>query len=140
VFRAKKRLADRLQQEEAIKKRDDVKGLVDSIRDKINSPNQSQADLEKTKGELTAKRDLLLQELNRVNQEIATVDNNLSQIPSAIEKLKEEKQEQAHQAYQLHKSLQPILGSADDDNREIQEANEIHLRAMNVIQNSLGPL
>jgi len=64
----------------------------------------------------------------------------LSQIQPAIEKLKGEKQERARQAYQLHKSLQPIPGSADDDNKAIQEADEIHLRAINVIQDSLGLL
>ena len=86
------------------------------------------------------KHDFLLQELNRVNQEIADIDNDLSQIPSAIEKLNGEKQERARQAYQLHKSLQPISGSANDDNREIQDADEILLHAINVIQNSLGLL
>ena len=54
--------------------------------------------------------------------------------------LKKEKQERAHQAYQLHKSIQPIPGSTEDDNRAIQEADEIHLRAMNMIQNLLGSL
>jgi hypothetical protein len=48
VLEAKKRLTDRLHQEQTLKKRDDLKGLVDSTRKKINSLNQSQADLEKT--------------------------------------------------------------------------------------------
>ena len=60
VLKAQKCLADRLQQEQIIKQRDDLKGLVDSTRSEIDSLNQSQAGLEKTKGELEAKRDLLL--------------------------------------------------------------------------------
>ena len=64
VLRAQKRLADRLQQEQTIKQRDDLKVLVDSTRNEIDSLNRSQADLQKTKSELEAKRDLLLQELN----------------------------------------------------------------------------
>ena len=120
--------------------RDDLNGLVESTRDEIESLNCSEAALQKTKGELEAKRDFLLQELNRVNREIDVIDNDLSQIQSAIARLEGEKQEQARQAYQLHKSLQPIPGSADDDNRVIQEADEIRLRVMNVIQNSLGSL
>ena len=60
VLKAQKRLADHLQQEQIIKQRDDLKGLVDSTRSEIDSLNQSQAGLEKTKGELEAKRDLLL--------------------------------------------------------------------------------
>ena len=55
-------------------------------------------------------------------------------------KLEEEKQEHARQAYQLYKNIQPIPGSADDDNREIQEANDIRRRMISVIQNSLGSL
>ena len=113
---------------------------MDSSRNEINSLNCSQPDLQKTKGKLEAKRDRLLQGPDQVNQEIDVVNNELSQVQKSIEKLEKEKQERAHQAYQLHKSIQPIPGSAEDDNRAIQEADEIRLRAMNVIQNSLGPL
>ena len=123
-----------------MKQRDDLKGLVESTRSEIESLNHSQTALQKTKGELEAKRDFLLQELNRVNREIDVIDNDLSQIQSAIARLEGEKQEQARQAYQLHKSLRPIPGSADDDNRSIQEADKICLHVMNVIQNSLGSL
>ena len=96
--------------------------------------------MEKTKTDLESRGELLTKELEQVNQEIVNVSNKLSQLPSALKQLEVEKQEQARQAYQLHKSLQPISGSADDDNREIQEADEILLRAINVIQNSLGLL
>jgi hypothetical protein len=40
---------------------------------------------------LEAEHDRLLQELNRVNQAIDTTDHDLSQIPSAIARLEEEK-------------------------------------------------
>ena len=140
VVRAQKRLADRFQQEQTMKQRDVLKGLVESTRSEIESLTCSQTALQKTKGELEAKHDFLLQELNRVNREIDVIDNDLSQIQPAVARLEGEKQEQARQAYQLLKSLQPIPGSADDDNRVIQEADEIRLRVMNVIQNSLGSL
>jgi hypothetical protein len=78
--------------------------------------------------------------LNQINREIDTVDNDLSQIPSVIIKLEGEKHEQARQAYHLHKSQRPIHGSADDDNRTIQTADEICLRAIKVIQDAVGPL
>ena len=123
-----------------MKQRNDLKGLVESARSEIELLCRSKTALQKTKGELEAKCDFLLQELNRVNREIDVIDNELSQIQPAVARLKGEKQEWARQAYQLHKSLQPIPGSADDDNRSIQEADEIRLRSMNVIQNSLGSL
>jgi len=62
------------------------------------------------------------------------------QIPLAIIKLEGEKQEQAHQAYQLHKCLRPIPGSVYDNNRTIQTIDEICLRAIKVIQEALGSL
>ena len=73
--------------------RDDLNGLVESTRDEIESLNRSQAALQKTKGELEAKHDFLLQELNRVNREIDVIDNDLSQIQPAVARLEGEKQE-----------------------------------------------
>ena len=78
---------------------------MESTRSEIESLTRSQTALQKTKGELEAKRDFLLQELNRVNREIDVIDNDLSQIQPAVARLEGEKQEQARQAYQLLKSL-----------------------------------
>jgi len=113
---------------------------MESTCAEIKSLNDTQAALQRNKAKLESKRDHLLQELNRVNQEIDTVDNDLSQIPSAITRVEGEKQEQARQAYHLHKTLRPIPGSADDDNRAILTADEIRLRAIKVIQDALGSL
>ena len=63
-----------------------------------------------------------------------------SQLPSALQQLETEKHEQASQTYQLHKCLRPISGSAEADKREIQEADDIRLRAIAVIQSALGAL
>ena len=60
VLRAQKCLTDSLQQEQIAKQRDDLKGLVNSTREEIDSLNSAQANLQKTKGELEAKRDHLL--------------------------------------------------------------------------------
>ncbi|PUZ56649.1 hypothetical protein GQ55_5G343400 [Panicum hallii var. hallii] len=106
VLRAQKRLANRIQQEQIAKQRDELNG----------------------------------HELQQVNQEIDVADSDLSQIQPTVEKLKSEKQDQASQAYQLHKSILPIPGSADGDNRAIQEADDIRLHTINVIRNSLGLL
>ena len=56
VLRAQKRLANRLQQEQAIKRRDDIKSLVDSTWAKIDSLTQSKAELEKIESSLEARR------------------------------------------------------------------------------------
>ena len=96
--------------------------------------------MEQSKKDLEAKRERLTKELEQVNQEIADVDNRLSHLPSALRQLEAEKQEQARQTYQLHKSIKIIPGSAKADSKEIQDADDIHLRAISIIQNALGSL
>jgi hypothetical protein len=68
------------------------------------------------------------------------VDNKLSQLPTALQQLEAEKQEQARQTYQLHKSIKTVPDSAKIDIKEIQDADDIRLRAISVIQNALGSL
>jgi len=68
------------------------------------------------------------------------VDNRLSQLPTALQQLEAEKQEQARQTYQLHKSIKRVPGSVDVDLKEIQDADNICLHAISVIQNALGSL
>ena len=89
---------------------------------------------------MEAKRERLIKELEQVNQEIADVDNKQSQLPMALQQLETEKQEQARQTYQLHKSIKTVPGSAESDIKEIQDADDIRLRAISVIQNVLGSL
>ena len=68
------------------------------------------------------------------------MDNKLSQLPTTLQQLEVEKQEQARQTYQLHKSIKIVTGSAEADIKEIQDADDIRLRAIFVIQNALGSL
>ena len=93
--KAQKQLADRRQQEEIIKQRDDFKALAESAIGEIKSLNDTRASILRNKAALEAKRDRLLQELNQVNQAIDTADHDLSQIPPAITRLEEDKQKYA---------------------------------------------
>ena len=68
------------------------------------------------------------------------MDKKLSQLPTALQQLEAEKQEQACQTYQLHKSIKSIPGSAEADIQEIQKADDIRLRAISIIQNALASL
>ena len=81
--KAQKQLADRLQQEEIIKQRDNFKAPVESAIGEIKSLNDTQASILRNKAALEVERDRLLQELNRVNQAIDIADHDLSQIPPA---------------------------------------------------------
>jgi len=138
--KAQKQLADRRQQEEIIKQRDNFKVLTESAVGEIKSLNDTQASILRNKAKLEAERDCLLQELNRVNKALDITDHDLSQIPHAITKLQEDKQKYARQAYQLHKSLQPISSSSADNNQVITNIDQIRLRAIKVIREALGLL
>ena len=76
--KAQKQLADRLQQEEIIKKRDNLKALAELAIGEIKSLNDTQASILRNKAALEAERDRLLQELNRLNQAIDIADHDLS--------------------------------------------------------------
>ena len=79
--------------------RDKSKALVNSVCGEIKSLTDTQAAILRNKDELEAKRERLLQELRRVNQDIDTADHDLSHIPSAITRLEGERQKHARQAY-----------------------------------------
>jgi hypothetical protein len=55
-------------------------------------------------------------------------------LPDALKNLQQERDTQARKALQMKKKLKPVEGSADEDTREIEEANHIRLRAISAIQ------
>jgi len=57
-----------------------------------------------------------------------------SQLPEAIKLLEQERNVQARKTLQMKKKLKPVEGSADDDMKEIEEANQIRLCAISTIQ------
>jgi len=114
--------------------------LVESAIGEIKSLNDTQASIMRNKAALETERNRLLRELSWVNQAIGTADHDLSQIPPAITKLEEDKKKYARQAYQLHKSLQPIPGSSADNNQVIENIDQIRLLAIKVIREALGSL
>jgi hypothetical protein len=56
-----------------------------------------------------------------------------------LKTIQQERNAQARKALQMRKKLKPIEGSADEDTREIEEANQIRLRAISTIQPLLNP-
>ena len=57
-----------------------------------------------------------------------------SQLPDMIKTLQQERNTQARKALQMKKKLKSVDGSADEDIREIEEADQIRLRAISTIQ------
>jgi len=84
--------------------------------------------------DLSAKREALLPELKQVEDALSQAQQEESQLPETIKLLEQERNTHGRKALQLKKKLKPIEGSADDDVKEIEEANQIRLRAISAIQ------
>ena len=57
-----------------------------------------------------------------------------SRLPDALKTLQQERDVQARKALHMKKKLKPMEGCADEDTREVEEANQIRLRAVSAIQ------
>jgi hypothetical protein len=75
-----------------------------------------------------------------VTPALSDEEKKLNQLPSVIDKMKEDMKAPVREAVCLHKMIKPILGLADDDQREIKEVDQIHLRAIHAIRSFLGLL
>ena len=132
--KAAQRLADRATHaqlsEEVIK----VKLLVDEKHKNIGILKSSGDVLKHKISDSSAKRDALLTELKQVEEALSQAQQEESQLPETIKILEQEHNVQARRALQMKKKLKPVEGSADDDIKEIEEANQICLCAISTIQ------
>jgi len=84
--------------------------------------------------DLSTKRESLLAELKQVEDALSQAHQEESQLPETIKLLEQERNAHGRKALQLKKKLKPIEGSANDDIKEIEAANQIRLRAISAIQ------
>jgi hypothetical protein len=83
-------------------------------------------------------RTFLLAELKEVEVALTHARQEESQLPNAIKALQQERDIQARKALATKKKLKPVEGAADEDIKEIKEANQIRLRAISAIQSLLN--
>jgi len=100
----------------------------------IGTLQSSGVDLKQKISDLSARREALLAELKQVEEALTQAQHEESQLPDALKNLQQERDAQARKALQMKKMLKPIEGSADEDTREIEEANQIRLRATSAIR------
>jgi hypothetical protein len=84
--------------------------------------------------QLKARKELLMKELKEISIAIADDKRKKEELPETISKMREE------MAVRARKSLKPISGSAADDERTINEIDQIRLNAMNAIRAALEPM
>ena len=77
-------------------------------------------------------------ELKEVEAALTHAQQEESQLPDAIKALQQERDIQARKALTMKKKLKPVEGVADDDIKEMEEADQIRLRAILAIQSLLN--
>jgi len=116
-----------------------VKRIADEKYKSISILQSSGDELKQKISNLSARREALLAELKQVEEALTQAQQEESQLPEMLKTLQQERNIQARKALQMKKKLKPVEGSTDEDIREIEEANQIHLRAISTIQTLLNP-
>jgi len=132
--RAAQRLANRAAQTQLSEEMMKVKLLADEKHRNIGTLKSSGDALKCKISDLSAKREVLLAELKQVEEALSQAQQEENELPEVIKRLEQERNVQARTALQMKKKLKPVEGSADEDTKEIEAANQIRLRAISTIQ------
>ena len=100
-----------------------MKHAADEKHKSISVLQSSSAELKQRISDLSAKREALLAELKQVEEALTQAQQDESQLPDALKALQQERDVQARKALHMKKKLKPVEGSADEDTREIEQAN-----------------
>jgi len=136
--RAAQHLADRAVHAQLSEEMMKVKLLADEKHKNISILKSSGDALKHKISNLSAKREALLAELKQVEDALSQARQEESQLPETIKLLEQERNIQARTALQMKKKLKPVEGSADNDTKVMEEANQIRLRAISAIQTLLN--
>jgi len=132
--KATQRLADRATQTHLSEEMMKVKLLADEKHKNIGILKSSGDALKHKISDLSAKREALLAELKQVEEALSQAQQDENQLPEVIKLLEQERNVHGRKALQMKKWLKPVQGSADEDIREIEAANQIRQHAISAIQ------
>jgi len=111
-----------------------VKHLADEKHKSIGILKSSGHVLKQKISDLSARRETLLAELKQIEEALSQAQQEETQLPETIKTLEQQRNAQARKALQMKKKLKPVEGSADEDTKEIEEADQIRLHAISAIQ------
>jgi uncharacterized coiled-coil DUF342 family protein len=132
------RITDRAAQAQLKEEMLQLKQTADEKHKSISNLQTSGTDLKQKILDLSTKRAALLTELEEVEVALTQAKQEEDQLPDVIKTLQQERYVQARKALPLKKKLKPVEGTADEDAKELKEADEIRLRAISVIQTLLN--
>uniref|UniRef100_K3ZC30 Uncharacterized protein n=1 Tax=Setaria italica TaxID=4555 RepID=K3ZC30_SETIT len=107
------------------------------IKQQFNELVASSSDAEQSLKELETERDRLLQELNRINQEITTTKDWINNYPLAIQEKKKEWATFVNEACHQHHNLIKISGANKEDMKLIADVDQIRMHAIEALKKAL---
>jgi chromosome segregation ATPase len=121
--KATQRLADRAAHAQLTEEIMQIKRIADEKNKSIGILQSSGDQLKQKISDLLARREALLAKLKQVEEAVTQAQQEENQLPEMLKILQQERNLQARKALQMKKKLKPVEGSADEDIREIEEAN-----------------
>jgi chromosome segregation ATPase len=140
VLQAKQCLSSHASLAELITQKEASQSRANDIKAKVEALENSCPIIVSEIDWLKARRVELRKELEAVTLALAEEKKRLEQLLNAIEKMKTDMKTPIREAIRLHKLIKPTPGSAEDDQREIDELDQIRLRAVDAIWSFLGLL
>jgi hypothetical protein len=122
VLQAKQRLSDRASQAELVVQKEDSRSRANDIKARVEVLENSRPIIVGEIDRLKARRPVLMKELEAASIALKE-EKKLEQLPNIISKMKEDMKAPVREAIRLHKLIKLILGSAEDDQREINEVD-----------------
>jgi chromosome segregation ATPase len=132
--KATQRLADRAAHARLLEEMMQVKRAADEKHKSIGVLQSSGDELKQKISDLSARREALLAELKQVEEALTHAQQEESQLLDALKTLQLERDVQARKALHIKKKLNLVEGFADEETREIEEANQIRLCIISTIQ------
>ncbi|XP_072151288.1 uncharacterized protein [Setaria viridis] len=140
VFRALRHMADRAKLAKTREEEDVFKRQAQEAHRRIHFLEDSRPGIIGEIDRLKRRRAELAKEMEQVTKAISAEEKRLQELPSVIADLTRERQRLAHEALKLHRSASEVPGSADEDQRVLDSADQIRRRAIAAINTLLGNL
>lgn len=140
VLQEKQRLADRTSQQSLFEQKEARKQEAIELKKQVDTLVDAPAYIDQEINRVKAKEAQLVKEQEETRVTNKTEEQKLIQLLETVEKMKKQLALKIRQTQTLHKNLNPIPGTIEEDNQQIKEVDELCLRAVKTIQQALGLL
>ena len=75
--------------------------------------------------------------MKKVDEALTSITAQKAELPNTLRNLQQERDADAREAFRVKRKINPVGGSADADAKEMDEIEQIRLRAISTIQSLL---